>query len=194
MNRSLVLLRTKLVRLFSLAEIEDICFQLNIDPENIEGDAKIDRARNLLLYLERLNRLDDLENICREMRPSIWESLDPLQTASESTQKKTPADAEVLSKRRAAYEALFRILKPFARYDKSQELDKTQLKEVSEGMRDWYFDMGGLYLTDDCRAPYFSLKDILKSTIEISASEKIEPNALISAASRLRAFLREDID
>lgn len=194
MNRKLVLLRTKLVRLFSLAEIEDICFQLGIDDENIEGDAKIDRARNLLLYLERLNRLDDLENICREMRPSIWESFDPLQTASESTRKKVPVDAEILSKRRAAYEALFRILKPFARYDRNHELDKAQLKEVSEGMRDWYFDMGGLYLTDDCRAPYFSLKDILKSTIEISASEKVEPNALISAASRLRAFLREDID
>ena len=180
--------------MFSLEDIEDICFQLGIDDENIEGDAKIDRVRSLLIYLEHRGRIEDLEVVCREIRPSIWESFDPLQTASESTRKKTSADAEVLSKRRAAYEALFRLLKPFARYDRNPKLDKAQLKEISQNMRDWYFDMGGLYLTDDCRAPYFSLKDILKSTIEISATEKVEPDALISAASRLRAFLREDID
>jgi hypothetical protein len=100
----------------------------------------------------------------------------------------------MLSKRRSSYEALFGILKFFARYDRENEFTKAQLKEISERLRDWYFDIGGgLYLSDECRDPYFSLKDQIAKAIEEAGSEPLDPTSLINAASRLRAFMREDV-
>ena len=77
----------------------------------------------------------------------------------------------------------------------SEELDAKALKEVSLQLRDWYFDMGGLYLSDECRVPYFALKEVLKIRIEKGMKlNKEEQHALVNAASRLRAFLREEVE
>jgi hypothetical protein len=181
-------LLAKIDQMFNLTEIEEICFHLDVDHENIVGETKTGRIKNLILYVDRRGRLDDLEGICKQLRPDNWD----LEVLSHKPQK--PPDAEMLSKRRSAYEALFGILKFFARYDRENEFTKAQLKEISERLRDWYFDSGGgLYLSDECRDPYFSLKDQLAKAIEEAGSEPLDPTPLINAASRLRAFMREDV-
>ena len=181
-------LLAKIDQMFNLTEIEEICFHLGIDHENIEGETKTGRIKNLILYLDRRGRLDDLESICKQLRPDNWD----LEVGFHKPQ--TPPDPEILSKRRSSYEVLFRILKFFARYDRENEFTKAQLKEISEKLRDWYFDSGGgLYLSDECRDPYFSLKEQIAKAIDEAGSEPLDPTPLINAASRLRAFMREDV-
>jgi hypothetical protein len=67
-------------------------------------------------------------------------------------------------------------------------------------MRDWYFDLGGLFLSEHCRVPYFEFKDMLKEHLmhtnqpaDASLDEE-EVHDLIEGASRLRASLRKDIE
>ena len=187
MNKQQRELFAKIYRLFSLSELEQICFDLGVDYEDIEGDARIDRARNLVRYFDRRGRLAELEAHCKAMRSTNWE------TESKPTSVVTTRDPETQAKRRTSYESLYRLLKPFARYDRSDELSKTKLEEISKQMRDWYFDVGGLYLSDDCREAYFALKEEIATAISESAPAVPDAKRLISKASILRAHLREDL-
>ena len=36
------------------------------------------------------------------------------------------------------------------------------VKEVSENMREWYFETGGIYLSRQSHIPYFSLKEVIE--------------------------------
>ena len=54
---------------FSKNEIKDICFRLGIDFDNIPGETKADIARELILYVERRNGLEALEQLVFSLRP-----------------------------------------------------------------------------------------------------------------------------
>ncbi len=57
--------------LFSDGELRDLCFDLGVDYENLAGATKSDKARELILYMERQARLPDLVNRVFELRPHI---------------------------------------------------------------------------------------------------------------------------
>lgn len=57
--------------LFSDSELRDLCFELGIDYEDLAGAAKGDKARELILYMERQARLPDLIARVVELRPHI---------------------------------------------------------------------------------------------------------------------------
>jgi hypothetical protein len=54
---------------FNLQEIEDLCFALTIDFEDLGGTGKSGKARELVKYMERRGRLSELGAKVREMRP-----------------------------------------------------------------------------------------------------------------------------
>ncbi|MCB8945942.1 MAG: tetratricopeptide repeat protein [Ardenticatenaceae bacterium] len=56
---------------FSLAEIHNLCFYLNVDYESVPGETKPSRTRELLLTLGRNDRLDDLISLLQQQRPQI---------------------------------------------------------------------------------------------------------------------------
>ncbi len=64
-------LREQLRALFSDSELRDLCFDLGIDYENLPGAAKGDKARELILHVERLGRLPELVGRVIELRPHI---------------------------------------------------------------------------------------------------------------------------
>ena len=67
----------KLKTNFSDSELQDICFELEVDYENVPGISKADKARELILYLDRRERLPELWAICQQLRPNvIWRSSD----------------------------------------------------------------------------------------------------------------------
>jgi hypothetical protein len=53
------------------------------------------------------------------------------------------------------YLKLWPMLKPLAKYSASEPARYQIVKQVSENMRDWYFDVGGIYLSKRSRGPYF---------------------------------------
>ena len=56
---------------FNLAEIQDLCFQLNVDYESVPGDEKPSRIRALLLALGRNGRLSELITLVQRERPNV---------------------------------------------------------------------------------------------------------------------------
>jgi SNF2 family DNA or RNA helicase len=64
-------LRGVLVRHFSLVELKDIAFDLDIDYEVLSHCDKLEFARELILYLDRRDRLGELIARVLDLRPSI---------------------------------------------------------------------------------------------------------------------------
>lgn len=52
-------------------EIQDICFRLDVDYEELAGQTKSAKARNLVQHMKRRNRLDELMFKVRQLRPNI---------------------------------------------------------------------------------------------------------------------------
>lgn len=64
-------LRIVLTKHMNKDEIETICFDMSIDFEKLSGLNKEAKIRELILLCEREERLQELFENCREMRPNI---------------------------------------------------------------------------------------------------------------------------
>lgn len=62
-------LRNLLVKRFSKSEIRDICFEMNIEYENLDGETLNDKARELIFFCRRRDKLEELLSILKEKRP-----------------------------------------------------------------------------------------------------------------------------
>ncbi len=65
--------RTKLRRIldthFNVGELRDLCFDLDIKYDNLSGDGKKEKARELIEYCERHGRITELVKTCYNLRP-----------------------------------------------------------------------------------------------------------------------------
>lgn len=64
-------LRNKITTYFNDDEIESLCFDLGIEYENLAGETREAKARELVIYCERTSKVSQLVNRCRELRPSV---------------------------------------------------------------------------------------------------------------------------
>jgi hypothetical protein len=64
-------LRTLIIAHFNDGELRDLCFDLGIDYENLPGQGKSDKARELVAYVQRYERTDELVALCRRLRPNV---------------------------------------------------------------------------------------------------------------------------
>jgi hypothetical protein len=68
------LLQEKLENHFNENELRSLCFDLGVDYENLGGEGKVGKARELIGHQERRGDIDGLIDRCRELRPKIsWE-------------------------------------------------------------------------------------------------------------------------
>ncbi len=68
------ILHQNLVENFSEEELRTLCFDMEVDYENLPAQGKAGKARELIIYLKRLGRTAELIERCRELRPKIsWE-------------------------------------------------------------------------------------------------------------------------
>lgn len=70
-NTYLTILHGLLNQHFNLAEIQTLCFNLNVDYESVSGEEKPSRIRELLLALGRNGRLPELITLAQQERPHI---------------------------------------------------------------------------------------------------------------------------
>jgi hypothetical protein len=62
-----------LVRYFNEEELKSLCFYLNIDYADLPASGRNNKARELVRYLDRQDRLDDLQKIVQAERPhAAW--------------------------------------------------------------------------------------------------------------------------
>lgn len=58
-----------LLKYFNDSELDEICFNLGIDKENLGGGDKPARARELIRHCERHSTFEQLVSVCKQMRP-----------------------------------------------------------------------------------------------------------------------------
>jgi len=82
-------LRHELDQRFDEQELRSLCFDLRVDYDNLPGEGKVNKARELVAYMARRGRLDDLAKIGRRMRPDVdWEALiQPPQVITPATRR-----------------------------------------------------------------------------------------------------------
>lgn len=69
-QEQLTALRQLLIQHFNDGELQTLCFDLGVDYENLPGQAKADKARELVEYVQRRNRLAYLVQMCQQLRPN----------------------------------------------------------------------------------------------------------------------------
>jgi hypothetical protein len=75
-QQHLIRFRQILDERFDVGELRTFCFDLGIDYDNLPGERKADKARELVSYLERHNRLPHLVALGKVRRPDIsWGDL-----------------------------------------------------------------------------------------------------------------------
>jgi hypothetical protein len=75
-------------------------------------------------------------------------------------------DTNLRALRIKAYCQLWGLTKPFARYPKPNLLSYQAIDSIALSLRDWYFDDGGLFLSEEAREYYFNFLDALKIITE----------------------------
>ena len=76
---------------FSEDELRTLCFEMEVDYESLPAVGKANKARELIIHLERLKRIPELIEQCRKQRPGIpWED-------TPGTSKATSTDASVVA-------------------------------------------------------------------------------------------------
>jgi hypothetical protein len=73
-RRYLTRLRQMLDAHFSVEELRTLCADLGVDYDNLPGEGKVNKARELIGHLDRHSRIPDLVDVGQERRPDIaWE-------------------------------------------------------------------------------------------------------------------------
>ena len=74
----LITLRQNLVDSFSDTELHDLCFDMGIDYEDLPGEGRAAKARELVAYCERRSLTSELIKKCSELRPLVsWGASTP---------------------------------------------------------------------------------------------------------------------
>lgn len=60
-----------LIDLFSEQDMRDLCFDLRVDYENLPGQSKKDKARELIIFFDRRRRMNVLITVFQEHRPHV---------------------------------------------------------------------------------------------------------------------------
>ncbi len=69
MNRTQ--LRQILATRFDTTELRTLCFELDVEYSNLPGRSKAEKEQELIVYLERRQRLPDLVKVGQQLRPDI---------------------------------------------------------------------------------------------------------------------------
>lgn len=147
-------LRRVLSERFDEGELRTLCFDLGVGYGNLPGAGKVNKARELVSYLERRDRIPELVDMGKQLRPDVsWEHM------SEATRY---GDIDELKDERA------RII---------DALDGLALKELGVGFNDLCITVsriqvileGGISdFTDERRA---ILRDVLASVLRVEPSD-----------------------
>lgn len=107
-------------------------------------------------------------------------------------------DETVHDRRIEVYQDLWKRLEVLATYAPPEVVTPARLEKLSQELREWYFQTGGLFLTDNSRDTYFALQD---SIVDELAKQQPKDQELGSTAfevirkqsSNLRASLSSDL-
>ena len=66
-------LRQMIAACFDAGELRTLCFDLGVNYDDLPGEGRADKARELVAYFERRGRIRELEEHCRQLRPQVFQ-------------------------------------------------------------------------------------------------------------------------
>lgn len=78
----------KMEPLFNESELQGICFDLNVDYENLSGENRLDKLREFVTYMQRRQHLPELITRCAELRPKEKWGIDDVDMSDTAVQPK----------------------------------------------------------------------------------------------------------
>ncbi len=86
-SQSLSVLRELLTTRLDGGELRDLCFDLGIDYEILQGDAKADKVRSLIIYQVHRNQYNVLLSRLKQKRPDVpWPGIEQSQPIPEASE------------------------------------------------------------------------------------------------------------
>jgi hypothetical protein len=179
-RKQLAYLKVGMVECFDSSELESVCFDLGEDHEKIKGSGLEEKAQEMVAYFRRRGRLAELEEYCRQIRPNYnWDQNVKSRISTTELaewQRRKQREAELVSslrnERLPAYKALWASLEPLALYARPKPFTLEEANKLSDALRNWYFQVGGIYLSERCRKTYIALAETLDLIIENLAENK----------------------
>jgi hypothetical protein len=108
-------------------------------------------------------------------------------------------DIELRKHRIEAYQALWKILEPLAYYSPPSAVTYAVARDLAQALRSWYFEVGGLFLSEESREAYFDLQKGLGGVIKEPLDDAHVPlgprrfERLRAIASKLRTASTQDV-
>ena len=110
-------------------------------------------------------------------------------------------DKKLQESRLALYKELWAMLEPLSRFSRAGPVTFETIANISSASRAWYFQRGGIYLTQRSRGPYFAWKEAMQAVLDDESLSKspqiaLDPryvNEIVARASTLRTSLSDDI-
>lgn len=110
-------------------------------------------------------------------------------------------DKQLQESRLESYKELWAMLEPLAKYGRAAPVTYAVIRSISDKSRTWYFQKGGIYLTERSRKPYFKWKEVMQPVLDArdfadQPDIEIDPEHLkhiLKAGSALRTALSDDI-
>jgi hypothetical protein len=104
-------------------------------------------------------------------------------------------DEGLRAKREASYRELWQLTRLLPEWPRADDVTHGKLGELSRAMRDWYFDGGGLYLSQPARDAYGEVQRALQPLLHKpdGVIAPAEYDALQELCSRLRRELTTDL-
>jgi len=75
-------------------------------------------------------------------------------------------DIHLRTERVNVYKKLWNFLQPLAKYSRPAPFTRGSAGEMAEALRVWYFEVGGLFLSERTRDAYFEVQESLKAIAE----------------------------
>jgi hypothetical protein len=98
-------------------------------------------------------------------------------------------DKDLRERRITCYEKLLNLMLPLAKYPEPEPFTYSKLSLLSTNLRRWYFDGGGLYMSEKTRDKYFDLQDGFKIVIQ-KRDNRWPQNSDLKSPERLEKYLQ----
>ena len=111
-----------------------------------------------------------------------------------SVQYASSLDLDLRKSRTASYADLWTKTKKVSKWPKNEKLTYEALLKVSEELRDWYFDGGGILLSRSAQTGYRNAQTSITKVISTGATGKLDPKDYDLARNFLSALRSEMTD
>lgn len=108
-------------------------------------------------------------------------------------------DRDLRDRRLVIYKELWSHLEPLAKYARPRPFSRVVAKDLTQALRNWYFETGGLFLSERTRDTYFAVQDALTVVCKDTNLDESHPitgerfEAIRKKGSMLRTQMTLDV-